>query len=207
MIFGKTKLELKVGVFVFLGMLTLAFFVLNIGSLETWNSGYEAIFSFSFVNGVKMGAPVRFAGVDVGEVKQIEFVFPKDKDKTKVHLHCSIRKGVKIPIDSTVWVNTLGLLGEQYVEIIPGEKYDNILPPDQVLAGQDPIPMHEVAKLAKKIVYDIDESIVKIKNQEGSLGKLIYNDAIYNELEALVTDIRKHPWKLFRMTKDNPQKK
>ncbi|MBI5145373.1 MAG: hypothetical protein HZA27_04225, partial [Candidatus Omnitrophica bacterium] len=59
MIFGKTKLELKLGVFVFVGIVILVLFILLIGDFQTWTSGYEVNFLFNFVNGVKIGAPVR----------------------------------------------------------------------------------------------------------------------------------------------------
>ena len=70
------------------------------------------------------------------------------------------------------------------------------------MAGNDPIAMHEVTEFARTIARDIDESIVKITNKEGTIGKLLYDDSIYKELEALITDVRKHPWKLFRKTKE-----
>ena len=61
----------------------------------------------------------------------------------------------------------------------------------------NPIAMHEVAELAKTIAADIEESFARINRQEGTVGKLLYDDTIYNELEALVVDLKKHPWKLF----------
>jgi phospholipid/cholesterol/gamma-HCH transport system substrate-binding protein len=200
-------LELKVGVFVFLGLIILVIFVLSIGRFKTWTSGYEVKFVFNFVNGIKVGGPVRFAGLDVGEVKKINFIPPINKEKTSIEIVCWVRRDVRIPIDSTIWVNTLGLLGEKYIEIMPGKDYSHCMVANDSLVGVDPIPMHEVVRLAKDITENIDESIVKIKNKEGTLGKLIYEDTIYNELEAFVTDIRKHPWKLFRVTKEKPEKK
>lgn len=207
MIFGKIKLELKVGVFVFIGLVILVTFILLIGNFKTWTSGYSLNFIFNFVNGVKIGAPVRFAGVDVGEVKEIKLFLVPEEQKTRVQIVGWLKKEVKVPADSTVWVNTLGLLGEKYVEIMPGKDYGNCLVENQTLVGNDPIAMHEVAQLAKSIASDIDESIVRIKNKEGTIGKLLYDDTIYKELEALVIDIRKHPWKLFRKTKEKPEKK
>lgn len=207
MIFGKARLELKVGIFVFLGLMILVTFVLLIGDFKTWALGYKINFIFNFVNGVKVGAPVRFAGVDVGEVKDIKFIFAPGEQKTKVKIVGWVKKDAKIPSDSTVWVNTLGLLGEKYVEIMPGRDYSRFLTEGQTLIGSDPIAMHEVAQLAKTIAQDIDESIVKIKNKEGTIGKLLYEDTIYKELEALVTDLRKHPWKLLWKTKEKPEKK
>ncbi len=202
MIFGKSKLELKVGVFVFFGLIILILFVLLIGNFRTWSLGYRVNVIFNFINGVKVGAPVRFAGVDVGEVKSINIVFVDSQPLSKVKVTCWVKNVVKIPADSTVWVNTLGLLGEKYVEIMPGKDYKNVLAENQSLDGNDPIAMHEVAELVKNMARDIDESIVKIKNGEGTIGKLLYDDTVYKELEGLVRELRLNPWKIFWKTKE-----
>lgn len=202
MIFGKTKLELKVGIFVFIGLAILMVFILSIGGFKTWASGYRVKFTFTFINGVKLGAPVRFAGVDVGEVKKINFI--SDAGKNKVEITAWVKQGVKIPVDSIIWVNTLGLLGEKYVEIIPGTDYSRCLAANQSLAGVEPLPMQEVMQTAKNIVDNLDQAVIKINKQEGTIGKLIYDDTVYNELEAFVKDIRAHPWKLLIKTKEKP---
>lgn len=202
MIFGKTKLELKVGIFVFLGLVILTIFVLSIGGFKTWTRGYRVHFIFHFVNGVKLGAPVRFAGVDVGEVKEIKLIPYLEDARTKVDIACWVRSNIKIPVDSTVWVNTLGLLGEKYIEIMPGKDYSKILTTDQELTGEDPMPMQEVGVLAKKIADNLDQTFVGINSGKGTIGRLIYDETLYNELEAFAIDIRKHPWKLFWKTKE-----
>jgi phospholipid/cholesterol/gamma-HCH transport system substrate-binding protein len=214
MIFGRSRLELKVGIFVLMGLVILSIFVVRIGNLSTGVSGYQANFVFSFVNGVRTGAPIRFAGVDIGEVKSIKFeLLPMDQ-KTQVKIVGWLKTDVKIPLDSAVWINTLGLLGEKYVEIMPGKDYTRCLSADDTLIGSDPIPMQEVTELAKGIAIrlketlsNLDESIVKLKNKEGTVGKLLYDDAIYKELEAFVQDLRAHPWKLFFKPKEKPEKK
>ncbi len=221
--FGKSRLELKLGIFVFIGMVILTVFVLSIGDFKTWKLGYKIIFEFNFVNGVKIGAPVRFAGVDVGEVKNIDIILnPKEKTNT-VKIFGWIKNEVKIPAGSTVWVNTLGLLGEKYIEIMPGENYSLFLKPNDTIKGNDPIAMHEVAELAKELVSDIDESITRLKNKEGTIGMLLYDDALYKEfetavkgfkglikglegiikgLEELTLDLKTHPWKLLYKPKE-----
>jgi phospholipid/cholesterol/gamma-HCH transport system substrate-binding protein len=202
MVFGKSKLEMKVGIFVFGGLMILAMFVFLIGRFETWTAGYRVNFTFNFVNGVKLGAPVRFAGVDVGEVKDIKCLFLPQDNKTVVKINCWVKNDIKIPRDSSAWVNTLGLLGEKYIEVMPGEDYGDLLTANQDLAGVDPVPMQEVTELAKKIATNLDNIIAKIKNKEGTIGKLFFDDTIYNDLEALVQDLRKNPWKLFFKTKE-----
>ncbi|MFA4889671.1 MAG: MlaD family protein [Candidatus Omnitrophota bacterium] len=228
MIFGKTKLELKVGAFVFIGLGILMAFVLLIGSFRTWSSGYHVKFTFNFVNGVKMGAPVRFCGVDAGEVQEIKLKFNPQEGRVKVHIYCWLKQEALVPLDSTVWVNTLGLLGEKYIEIIPGADYTKSLSEGKELIGRDPIPMHEITEFAKRIAGGLEEIIGKVKSGEGTIGKLIfddslykdvegalknkdgtvgklfYDDSLYKELEALVGDIRRNPWKLFFKTKEVP---
>jgi phospholipid/cholesterol/gamma-HCH transport system substrate-binding protein len=205
MIFGKTKLELKVGIFVFVGMIILAVFILSLGGFKTWTSGYKVNFVFTYVNGVKVGAPVRFAGVDVGEVKAIKFIQPKTADdKTGIKVNCWVKREVKIPKDSTIWVDTLGLLGEKYLEIMPGKDYAALMIRGDEIKGTDPIPMNVVTDRALKIADDVDQTIIKIKNGEGSLGKFITDDTVYNDLEAFVKDIKANPWKLFIKTKEKP---
>jgi phospholipid/cholesterol/gamma-HCH transport system substrate-binding protein len=202
MIFGKTKLELKVGIFVFIGLVVLVVFILSIGGFKTWSSGYRLNFVFNFVNGVRVGAPVRFAGVDVGEVKRIHLQSVPEKNLSNVRLEVWIRDIVGIPADSTVWINTLGLLGEKYVEVIPGKDYTHALKENESLTGVDPVPTHELFSEAESIMGNLDSGITKIMNKEGTLGKLIFDEKIYNELEALVADVRKNPWKLLIKTKE-----
>ena len=202
MIFGKTKLELKVGIFVFIGLIILVIFILSIGGFKTWSSGYRINLNFNFINGVKIGAPVRFAGVDVGEVKRIKLEFVPEENRSNVRLVIWVRDIIKIPADSSVWVNTLGLLGEKYIEIMPGKDYVNYLKDNQSLVGVDPLPIHAIFNRAESIMRNLDDGIAQIRNKEGSLGKLIYDDKVYNELEALVTDVRKNPWKLLIKTKE-----
>jgi phospholipid/cholesterol/gamma-HCH transport system substrate-binding protein len=203
MIFGKTKMELKVGIFVFAGLILLGIFVLSIGGFKTWTSGYKVKFSFNFVNGVKLGAPVRFAGVDVGQVKKLRLVFDPVEKRTKIEVLCWIRKDAQVPHDSTVWVNTLGLLGEKYIEIMPGRQYEKCITQGEIIVGQDPMPMHEVTELAKKIGENLSNIVEQIKTGEGTIGKLIYDDTLYKNFEGLSDDLRRHPWKLIWKTKEN----
>jgi len=228
MVFGKSKVELKVGLFVFVGMVILAVFVLYIGDFKNTLSTYRVNFTFNFINGVKVGSPVRFAGVDVGEVKAINFVFPVKGEKPKVQMVCMITHSIKIPLDSTVWVNTLGILGEKYIEVMPGKDFVNVASDGVTMVGNDPFAMQEFGELARSVVtkldstltginsvadsvktltINLDDGVTRIKNGEGTVGKLMYKDDLYNELEGFVSDIKAHPWKLFWKGKEKPAPK
>jgi phospholipid/cholesterol/gamma-HCH transport system substrate-binding protein len=228
MIFGKSKLELKVGMFVFAGLVVLLIFVLYIGDFQNSLSTYRVNFTFNFINGVKLGSPVRFAGVDVGEVKAINFIFPVKGEKPKVRMVGTITRNIKIPLDSSVWVNTLGILGEKYIEIMPGKDFENVAKDGETMVGNDPFAMQEFGEMAKSVVtkldatltgingvadsvkaltLNLDDGVTRIKNGEGTVGKLMYKEELYNELEALVVDLKSHPWKLFWKGKEKPATK
>jgi len=223
MVFGRSKLELKVGIFVFAGLAVLAVFVLLIGDFKNMISAYKVKIQFNFINGVRIGAPIRFAGVDIGQVKEINLLPCPQQSVTRIEIVGIVRKNIKIPVDSLVWVNTLGILGEKYIDIMPGKNYLNFVPEEGTIVGNDPVAMHEFGEMAKNIIQKLDagindiktvidsvdeltkninDGITKIKNKEGALGKFIYDDKIYNELEELISDIKRHPWKLFIKTKE-----
>lgn len=203
MIFGKTRMELKVGIFVFMALIILISFILLIGGFRTWAAGYKIKLIFNFINGVKVGAPVRFSGFDVGEVKDIGFIGEPGKEETKIEIIAWIKNHLRIPADSTVWVNTLGLLGERYIEIMPGKDFQNPVPVGGSLIGTDPVAMHEVTLTVKRIAANLEQIIDGVKEEKGTIGKLIFDDTIYLELEAFIQDIRKHPWKLFIKGKED----
>jgi len=202
MVFGRTKLELKLGIFVFIGLVIFTVFILSVGGVRTWASGYQVNFLFNFVNGVKKGAPVRFAGVDVGEVTTIKYFYDEKEAKTKIRVRCWIPHDIKIPAGSVIWVNTLGLLGEKYIDIMPGPDYKDLLRPNGELVGDDPVAMNDIFKTTKHIAEGVDTGVGRILNKDGSLGMILYDDKLYKELEGLVTDLRKNPWKLFWKTKE-----
>lgn len=203
----KLSLELKVGVFVFIGLAIMVTFVLFIGDFRDWRNRYNIKIEFGFINGVRVGAPVRFSGLDVGEVKDIQPLVDPATNATRIRIIARLKGGVRIPEDSRVWVNTLGLLGEKYIEIMPGKDYSRVLKDEDIIAGNDPVPMNEFSDYAIDIIQDLKDLINKINNAQGTIARLLYEDTIYNDLEAFVADIKKHPWKLFFRTKEKPEDK
>jgi len=79
---------------------------------------------------------------------------------------------------------------------MPGKDYGHYMLPGDALAGVDPIPMHEITQLAKNIADSVHESFKAINSKQGTIGKFIYDDSVYNQLDAFVTDLKNNPWKL-----------
>lgn len=225
----KSKIGISVGIFVFFALCIVTLFIFLISNFEIIRSGYYVKIGFGFANGVKVGAPVRFAGVDVGEVRRMHTYYDPQLNKTRVEILAWVKKSVKIPADSQVWINTLGLLGEKYIEILPGDNYAFSLKSGDHLIGQDPVSMQEITELGRKIAFKLDEGIEslnkiikdedlktslrqtlndlrnitsQIKSGEGTIGRLIYDKTVYNDVEELMGDLKRNPWKLFWKTKE-----
>jgi len=194
----RSSLEFKVGLFVFLAIVILGVFIFKIGNLKSYGVGYPLRFVFGHVSGVKSGSPIRFAGVDIGEVSKVRIIDSPGSKKTQVEVIAVIKKSLSIPRGSQAYVNTLGLLGEKYIEIIPPDEFNSFLKPNDSIIGTDPVLMQDWIDEGQKVVKDLGELIHKLKTAEGTIGKLLYDDRLYQELEALVTDLRHNPWKLFQ---------
>ena len=68
--FRDEKLEMKVGIFIGIGIFLMFLIVFSIGDRYPFEKGYNVKVIFDYVNGITKDAPVRLAGVDVGEVKR-----------------------------------------------------------------------------------------------------------------------------------------
>jgi phospholipid/cholesterol/gamma-HCH transport system substrate-binding protein len=206
------SLELKVGIFVFFGLVILTWFVLWIGDFKIIKHGYHVRVSFGFSNGIKVGAPLRLAGVDVGEVKEIKLTHDAS-GKTIIYLTTWLDSNTQIPRDSRAWVNTLGLLGEKYLEIIPGKDYKNVMKEDDCLVGEDPTSVQEVTDLAKDVALQAKDTLSSLQSVltnvdgvlegKGTIGKFLTDDTLYTDLEEMFADLKKHPWKLLYRPKES----
>jgi phospholipid/cholesterol/gamma-HCH transport system substrate-binding protein len=188
--------ELKVGIFIMIGIAILFFIVFSVGEINFSKTGYKIKVQFSFANGIGGTAPVRLAGVGVGQVQGIKIVRDEKTNTTKAELTVWINDNTKIESDSVVTINTLGLLGEKYLEIFPGTPGSDILKPGDMLIGRDPVPMEKLTEDLAHLTSSVRSIVDKIEKGEGTIGKLLLDQSVYDNLEAFTADIKRHPWKL-----------
>lgn len=176
------KNEVKVGIFTIIGIIIFIIFVFSITDMKFFAKSKAIYFTFGFANGVKISSPVRLAGVDIGEVKGINVTFNKNTGKNEVLVHARVNSEAIIPKDSKVWINTLGLLGEKYIEIIPGKDYTNVMQEGSTITGEDPIPIQEITELGRQIAVKLKESI-------DGLNSLILNEKTKKEFSQVITNL------------------
>ena len=212
--FTRSNFELKVGIFIFIGIVILSVIIFSVGNFYTIKRGYTLDILFSFANGVSVGAPVRYAGVEVGEVQDIEVYFDEKENRPMVRILVWVSQNTWVNEDAKATINTLGLLGEKYLEIMPGTKERRLLQRGDTLRGHDPISTEELTRetretLAKidSMVESINDVMEDIKQGKGTLGRLMTDDKLYNDIDEMILDIKKHPWKLLHKPREKRKKK
>ncbi len=113
---NQTKTELVVGIFVLIGLAALAYLSVRLGKLEfIGNQGYRVVAQFDSVAGLKPGASVEIAGVEVGLVEGIQL-----NEQYQALVAFRIKPGIVLQDDAIASIKTKGLIGEKYVRITPG---------------------------------------------------------------------------------------
>ena len=192
--------EVKVGIFILIGIIILIGMIFSIGDIYFIRPGYHVKVVFNFANGIGLNAPVRLAGVEVGELDNIKIYYDTSEKKTKVELSAWIKKDVVIEEDARAVINTLGLLGEKYLEIFPGES-KRFLEEGSVLAGVDPVSTETMTMDLKELLDSFKVVAARLEKGEGTVGKFLMDEAIYDNLEAFTADLKNNPWKLMHKPK------
>lgn len=111
----KNIIEVLVGIFVVIGLASMAYLAIALGDVEVFTSrGYTIYAIFDNSSGLKKGANVEIAGVPIGRVTDISL-----QDYASL-VALKIDPGVKIPDDSIFAIRTNGLIGDKFVKVIPG---------------------------------------------------------------------------------------
>ncbi|HPN88886.1 MAG TPA: MlaD family protein [Candidatus Omnitrophota bacterium] len=226
----ESHLEFKVGFFIVLAFIGFVVFIFSVSDSSVFEKGDTLKVVFKFANGLKRSAPVRIAGVDEGIVKDIKLFFDEKDGIIKAEVEMWIKKGIRIPSDSVVIINQLGLMGEKYVEIMPGINREEFLRNGQKLIGKDPISQEAISEKIMQVSEKLDgvagglkgfiqddkntsslsktlenlsavtgnfnQVMIQINKGEGTIGKLLYDNAIYEDLKGLTADLKQNPWKL-----------
>lgn len=212
--------EVKVGIFVLIGLIVLGYMTLQVERFRLKSAeGYEIAALFDSAVGLVKGSPVHIAGIEVGRVKDIQLT------GRQARVVMTIRKEIVVYADARASLKTQGVLGDKYVEIHPGSEkaprlqaggviHETLSPVelDHILAKAMPIvdDVRAVTKTLREVVgsekgkIDLEKTIANIHratddiktmtahlNQgEGTLGKLLKDDRIYKDLQTAMTGLK-----------------
>ena len=187
--------QLKVGLVVMLALVGVLAAILNLNEglgLLTHRTPLRAELDNS--QGLKVGAPVRMSGVDVGNVKQITI----NAERGKVELDFTVASEVRPMVrqDATVVVRPMGLLGDKYLEVLPGSPGQPVLPVGSVLSGRGDVDLSNFAGSAgdtlttlNSTLQDVQALLIRLREGKGTVGKLVASDDLYNHATELIEKI------------------
>lgn len=197
-------IEFKVGLLVLVGVVVFAGFIFVLGNFSL-SSGYTLYVDYQFSGNIQPGAPVKVSGIKVGKVEDVKFLGGRvDKEtgeRIQVRLEVWVEDRVKdsLRTDAEFFINTAGVLGEQYLEIVPGDDYEN--PPlaaGQAVRGVDP-PRTDLIVARLYVVLDSLSSV--LTEDRDFIRNLLKNGAsTVSELEALLRENRAELGELIRST-------
>jgi len=147
----RTTIDLWVGVFVVAGIGALVMLAMKVGNLGTYNvsEAYQVHAYFSNIGGLKPKASIKSAGVLVGRVTDITL----DTERYEAKVVMSLDKRYQFPKDTFANILTSGLLGEQYIGLVPGGD-------EEVLGNGEQLKMTQSAVVLEDLI-----------------GKFLYNKA------------------------------
>lgn len=140
---GGVVLAAAVGFAVFAGQAT---------GLSQSGADYALNASFRSIEGVSVGTDVRLAGVKIGTVTDVEL----NPQTFRADTHFTVLQGIDIPDDSAVVVSSEGLLGGNFVEIMPGGSPFSFAPGDEIEDTQGAVSL--ITLLLKFVSGSGDES-------------------------------------------------
>lgn len=119
----KANVEVGVGIFVLVGLACLVYLAVHLGEWDIFRRGYRVYAVFDNISGLKKGAAVEVAGVDVGRVEDISLT-----PDYRARLTLNLNKNVVIHQDAIASIRTKGIIGDKFVKLSPGFN-DGVIPP------------------------------------------------------------------------------
>lgn len=135
----RSRVHVAVGVFVVLGILALAYLSIKLGRVTLFTGGgYTVVADFPSVGGLKVGATVEIAGVEVGRVESIGLA------DYQARVVLRLNSGVQIQEDAIASIKTKGLIGEKFIRISPGASDQLIKPGGRIREVEAPVDLEEL---------------------------------------------------------------
>jgi phospholipid/cholesterol/gamma-HCH transport system substrate-binding protein len=182
-----TSPETKVGFITLVAIMGMMGLFLWLNSSQLFQRGYTIEASFSRIEGLRPGATVKFAGVDVGRVSKVYF------EKMNVIVRMRIKPDFQLPKKIKAQLASAGVVGDMFVELValrPGESFPKTT--GDRIPGQNPVTMESFYASAYRILSSLEEIVDTIRsftdNAEitGSLrDSLIRFDRITTDIEKI----------------------
>ena len=190
--------QLRVGLTVLFASITLAVLIFVMSGTGGWFSRKITVRSyFDNAGGLREGAPVRLAGVDIGNVSTVRIVPGKPMTPVEVTMKVNTKYSFNLRKDSVTLLSTAGILGETYVDVDSQGAQGPEARDGDTLAARDQPDIQDVVRASQGTLQNIDTLLKRvdrivafIESGQGSIGKVIYDPALYNQLNSTVAEFK-----------------
>lgn len=164
------------GAFVVAGLALTVALLFSVSGPSWLRAGYPLTLALEAGNGLVVGTPVKFAGVEVGEVRAVGIA---RQAALPVEVELWVRQGVTLYEGDRAQIGLMGMLGERYIEITPGPTRGRPLGSGDRLTGERPVTEVE---LSQQVLRTLTEFETALKN----LNAVQFDPAPYLQLKAEV---------------------
>src|ERR1051325_3432320 len=183
----KSRLEWKVGLFVFIGLVLLAALLLQFSKSTTFfRPTYRILLRAANVSGLKAKSQVLMAGVQIGTVSEVGL----SPQGTNVTLTLRLFSQYKVHRDARFVIETSGFLGDQYVAILPTQNLGDVYRDGDIAQTEPPFNIQEVARSAAGFIQRIDETAKKLNDAIADVRRLVLNEQTLTNLSSAVGNLR-----------------
>ena len=183
----KSRLEIKVGLFVLIGLVLLAVALIQFSKgTSLFRDTYQLQLHAVNVGGLKQRAGVLLAGVEVGNVSSIQLA----KDGKSVTILLRIYRGYVIYSDARFVIEQAGFLGDQYVSVIPTKNEGQILTNNATVECEEPFNLQEVARSTAGFVKRIDATAKKLDDSVSELQRVVLNGETLTNFATALNNTR-----------------
>jgi len=188
----------KLGIFIFIGSALLVVGIFMLGNKEAlFKPTFIVKAYFHNIEGLRNGAPVKLSGIDAGAVQDIKVVGDTvSLIEVKMRLLDEIRHF--ITVNTQAEIQTEGLVGNKFVSLKVGEGGAEPIEDGGVILAKEPVSFADIIQetqgimgYTKEMTKNLSEIIGRINRGEGTLGKILTDDALYYAATDLTTSADK----------------
>jgi len=190
------KFKLRLGLFIAGGFLLFVIAIFYIGKQKNlFNPVFELNTTFYNVSGLQVGNNVRFSGINVGTVDNIKII-----NDTTVKVAMLIRKSVQqfIKTDCQASVGSAGLIGDRVLIITQGSNEARVVKDGQHIGSREPVETDAIMASLRVAAYNAEiiseqlaEIMIKVNSGKGTIGRLIQDTAIAENLSQTMVNIKR----------------
>jgi phospholipid/cholesterol/gamma-HCH transport system substrate-binding protein len=189
--------QLKVGLAVIFASIILAVLIILMSGGGLFTRKIILKSYFPDASGLTPGSPVRLSGVDIGNVKAIRVVPGRPLDPVEVVMKVNTKYQFFLRKDSITLLSTAGVLGATYINIDSSHAKGPEAQNGDVLSSEEQKGYEDVVRAANSSLQNMDvllkrmdRIIAFVESGQGSIGKLIYDPALYNRVNATVAEFQ-----------------